>query len=485
MSGQIPHHNCKVIRMSVLNSNDTPEYIGPSPYTSFNRRASGTSISPFANEDFEYFHLEDFEDARFNGAFNDAPGVSVGETGETNPPFNLTRVADSVDSDDGSINGRGGNGTSFFSGEVLTFEFSAAELGGLLPTHAGMVWTDIAETIVNNGELFQEAPLPEDLIDNIVFEGFGPNGESLGRSSPFSLGDERVDGTTSEDRFFGVVNAEGISSIRVSTRNGLNLEVDHLQYGFALDEFNLVGGLGNDNLIGGLLDDTLNGAAGNDRLRGRGGSDRLLGGKGNDLIIGGGGNDFLNAGSGNNRLFGDGGNDRLFAGAGFDRANGGSGNDRINGGGGGDVLFGGGGNDNLKGNAGNDTLIGSNGRDVLNGGANNDLLIGGKGNDFIVGGKGRDLFRFNGLREGRDTINGFETRNDRIQISRAGFRSGLSRGILKANQFALGAATRRTDRFIFDRNQLFFDPDGSGARSSILLAKVSGGNITQANIEII
>ena len=64
----------------------------------------------------------------------------------------------------------------------------------------------------------------------ITFEAFGLTGESLGRSFG-SHTDNSFDGTTVDDRFYGVVNFDGISSILISTNGGSGLEIDHLQWG--------------------------------------------------------------------------------------------------------------------------------------------------------------------------------------------------------------------------------------------------------------
>src|SRR4029077_12276079 len=37
---------------------------------------------------------------------------------------------------------------------------------------------------------------------------------------------------TSEDRFLGIVNPDGISSVTLTMTNSINWEVDHLQYGY-------------------------------------------------------------------------------------------------------------------------------------------------------------------------------------------------------------------------------------------------------------
>src|SRR5437764_5013275 len=172
-------------------------FIGPTPYLSKNDSPFVTSIN--AGTTF----LETFE----SGALA-TRGVTA-STGSAIGPGGLT---DSVDGDDGSIDGSGTNGHSFFSGSGaagITFTFDATALGGL-PTQVGIVWTDGAGTT--------------------LFEAFGPGGVPLGQIGPVAIADGSFSGTTDEDRFFGVTNAGGISAIRISNTSG-GIEVDHLQYG--------------------------------------------------------------------------------------------------------------------------------------------------------------------------------------------------------------------------------------------------------------
>jgi hypothetical protein len=131
-------------------------------------------------------------------------------------PFGPGGITDSVDEDDGAVDGSGLAGNSFFSGSGATgisFEFDATVLGSL-PSHAGIVWTDGAGTI--------------------SFEAFDGNGDSLGTIGPFSEAgspDGSFTGGTAEDRFFGFADAaDGISRIFISNTSG-GIEVDHLQFG--------------------------------------------------------------------------------------------------------------------------------------------------------------------------------------------------------------------------------------------------------------
>ena len=176
-------------------------FVGPSPYLS-------SLNSPFVGETFSVFHLEDFED----GAL-DTPGVSA-NAGEVRDPG---VTIDSVDGDDCLIDGLGRDGRSLVSFDGPTgirFTFDEAQLGGQLPTHVGIVWTDASQNA------------------SITFEAFGANDASRGTATPLLVTDALVSGETDEDRFFGVVFPGGVKSvlIRASTDN---IEVDHLQYGVA------------------------------------------------------------------------------------------------------------------------------------------------------------------------------------------------------------------------------------------------------------
>ena len=171
--------------------------LGPTPYLSF-------ADSPFnalsSGGGFSYFHLETFE----NGLF-DSPGVSANNGVVVGP----SSITDSVDGDDGVIDGSGNGGHSFFGFGSVTFTFNATTLGAL-PTHAGIVWTD--------GQ------------NNPTFEAFDGFGVSLGTLTGTSS-DGLINGGTAEDRFFGAYDPTGISAITITDASW---EVDHLQYGLAV-----------------------------------------------------------------------------------------------------------------------------------------------------------------------------------------------------------------------------------------------------------
>jgi hypothetical protein len=169
-------------------------FVGPTPYLQ-------ASDSPWAGLSFDYFHLDDFEDQALN-----TPGATMTAGIITSTSFGAGLI-DSVDGDDGSIDGIGA-GESIFLNGVIRIEFDEAVLGAL-PTHAGIVWTD----------------------GNIggVFEAFDRNGVSLGTVS----GTHATGGfnrQTDEDRFYGVEFLGGISAITIASGSGA-VEADHLQYG--------------------------------------------------------------------------------------------------------------------------------------------------------------------------------------------------------------------------------------------------------------
>src|SRR6185369_13473933 len=101
-------------------------FVGPIPYLS-------AADNPFTAGS-PGLCIETFEDGTL-----DPEGV----TGN-GAPVDPSGITDSVDGDDGVIDGSGTGGHSYFSGNGsggITFTFDPQRTGGL-PTEAGMVWTD-------------------------------------------------------------------------------------------------------------------------------------------------------------------------------------------------------------------------------------------------------------------------------------------------------------------------------------------------------
>lgn len=171
-------------------------FLGPVPYTSRTNSPWLATILTGLTE------LENFEDGQLS---NNGVSASAGA------PFSPGSITDSVDADDGNVDGSGTAGHSHFSASGsagITFTFNAGILGAL-PTQAGVVWTDGGGTV--------------------SFEAFGPTGASLGAIGPFNLPDASFAGLTGEDHFFGVTYTNGISAIKIANTSG-GIEVDHLQW---------------------------------------------------------------------------------------------------------------------------------------------------------------------------------------------------------------------------------------------------------------
>jgi hypothetical protein len=190
--------------------------LGPSAYLCFDTAAApagcGGHDSPFKNLSFSYFFLETFEDHLLN-----VPGVTGSAGGVASVVFGPS-IHDSVDADDGVIDGSGLNGDDWFSRSAaagVTFTFDAGVLGSL-PTDVGIVWTD-------GGPNATVTFIARDAANNIVCSISSPLGNNASNS-----------GETDEDRFFGCISSGGIASIFISDSGGGGIELDHLQYGRAV-----------------------------------------------------------------------------------------------------------------------------------------------------------------------------------------------------------------------------------------------------------
>jgi len=208
---------------------------GPDPYLSF------SGDSPFASTlaagEFVYFHLEDFEDGLAN-----TPGLIL-------PPGSIALTTSNTFVDSVAEDNVDGEWGSFYTDETFTtqpfmFSFDAIVLGGL-PTHAGIVVTDIQVLDGSFGGITSDV--------EVTVEAFGPGGVSLGSVTDPSFGNFNTVLDTGEDRFFGFFAAGGIESFGVSavTPAGsiLTMEFDHIQYGSVVPEpssllLACIGGLG-------------------------------------------------------------------------------------------------------------------------------------------------------------------------------------------------------------------------------------------------
>ncbi|MEH1812969.1 MAG: calcium-binding protein [Nostoc sp.] len=364
--------------------------------------------------------------------------------------------------------------------------------------------------------------------DNIV----GNNGNDT--LDPGRSGNDTVDGGTGDDllRFVSYAT-EGITSTFNATTNTGKITAGTSGVSYKnIERLDITGTSYNDLIVGSNGNDTLN-----------------PGGRGNDTIDGGRGDDLLSytAYLGITSSFDATTNTGLIT-AGTDQVSyknierlqiaGTSDNDNIVGSNGNDTITGNysyevgyreyytveviGGKDTIDGGAGDDLLIvhdsgGSEGitstfnattnTGSITAGANrviyknierldiigtfyDDLIVGGNGDDTLNGGGGTDTFAFNSFDEGIDRIDDFNTTNELIRVSVAGFGGGLSPGLLSINQFKIGAsASTSTQRFIYNdvTGALFFDQDGSAsAFTQVQFAQLSAGlSLTKNNFVVV
>jgi len=180
--------------------------VNPIPYTSF-------ASNSYAHALFDCFDVEDLEDSSLSASGDPAlHGMAPRSAG----------LPDLVVEDASSILESGASGrTWYFNGvSSITFTFGAALLGAL-PTHAGMVWTNLGLANVRKG------------FDSVLFEAFDTMNNSVGLVGPSAFGDGLFAGQTVEDRFFGITSASGIGSVRISLLNSTQQGLDNLQYDFS------------------------------------------------------------------------------------------------------------------------------------------------------------------------------------------------------------------------------------------------------------
>ena len=193
-----------VILMGVMSiaCQATTTSFGPSEYLQH-----GDTPSGFICDQCD-LHVEDFEDGMLDAFLTIDNGVIFppnGTTGTNDP------VTDSVDGDDGSVDGSGLQAYSWFSG-----------LG------VRSITVDFAEAVKSAGLVFTDGDSASTMI---VLEAFDVGGNSLGVINAGDLADGAFNGGTAEDRFMGFVNTDGeIHSLTLSMNAGSGIEIDHIQW---------------------------------------------------------------------------------------------------------------------------------------------------------------------------------------------------------------------------------------------------------------
>ncbi|MEO3997252.1 calcium-binding protein [Mesorhizobium sp. CAU 1732] len=264
---------------------------------------------------------------------------------------------------------------------------------------------------------------------------------------------------------------EGIDTVRSYVDWVLDANIERLE----------LQGSANLNGTGNELNNTLVGNAGSNILNGGAGADYMAGGEGNDIYI------VASEGDRTVEIAGQGTDtvrssinwtlstnvERLEL-QGTSLLNG-TGNSLDN------TLVGNSARNTLLGLDGNDYLSGGGGNDTLSGGNGDDWLVGGLGNDWLGGGAGADRFVFNTALNAAtnvDTISGFTSSEDKIQLDNAIFTALTTVGALAASAFHVGtAAADANDRIIYNQTtgHISYDADGAGGASAIHFATVTAG----------
>lgn len=158
--------------------------------------------------------LEDFEDNGLDSFLTMSNG-SIITPNSTSGTESL--VTDSVDGDDGVMDGSGADGHSWYTGigrsndNTVTIDFDSN-------VHcAGLVFTD-------------GAPISTE----ISLEALDSSGNTLAEIEA-DLADDNLTGETAEDAFMGFSDTLGeIAALRLIMKGGEGIEIDHVQWGSAV-----------------------------------------------------------------------------------------------------------------------------------------------------------------------------------------------------------------------------------------------------------
>jgi|GEM_PF-6084488 len=158
------------------------------------------------------FEIETFEDNSLDHGLILSQGQIVGP-GFSTGTENLT---DSVDGDDGVIDGTGQSNNRGYS--YFTFADSITVTLPSLMQSAGVVWTD-----------------GDPVLTDVVFEAFDESGNSIGVINGGDIADDVFTGQTAEDSFFGMSYGDGVTTGITSftitnVQQGTGIEIDHIMF---------------------------------------------------------------------------------------------------------------------------------------------------------------------------------------------------------------------------------------------------------------
>jgi hypothetical protein len=181
-------------------SNAETTTFGPSAYLQTGDTPSGFFCAECVGwiEDFELGTVDPFLTID-NGAILDPNSFSG----------LMNSVTDSVDGDDGSVDGQGNDGFSYFA-------------------DSNSISISFARTVKNAGLVFTDG---DRISTNIRLEAFDMGGNSLAAIDAGDLADDFFTGETAEDTFLGFQNTDGnIASITLTMTGGSGIEIDHVHW---------------------------------------------------------------------------------------------------------------------------------------------------------------------------------------------------------------------------------------------------------------
>lgn len=194
-----------VVGLCVSAANAGTTTFGPSAYLSETPTLTGDTPEGYFCRECSGW-IEDFEMGTVD------PFLSI-DNGEILLPRTfsglMNSVTDSVDGDDGVIDGSGTAGHSWFApSDSVTVSF-------LRPVkNAGLVFTD-----------------GDAISTNIRLEAFDIDGNLLAAIDAGDLADDTYTGETAEDTFMGFQDMDAsISSITLSMDAGIGIEIDHVSW---------------------------------------------------------------------------------------------------------------------------------------------------------------------------------------------------------------------------------------------------------------
>jgi hypothetical protein len=193
-------------------------FLGPTPYLS---RAD----SPFPVDGSNAnFFLEDFEDGLLNTPGIFQPLLPITHASVLQPH----QLTDSVDGDDGVVDGNGQGGHALAANAYMVFPtnppftWSTTRFGfdkgalGHFPNAFGFVWTDGVSP------------------STLLVEFFDQDWQFLAQRELGDLGDDRLTGETADDRFLGFVSDTPFAFVQITNKYPgppYTFEIDHVQYG--------------------------------------------------------------------------------------------------------------------------------------------------------------------------------------------------------------------------------------------------------------